>query len=82
VFVIPPICLDAKGGAKNGGKPKWLRLFCRPRTATVIPVYIISLLQFEKACFFLLCNFSKPHTFPSGVTNCMALYPASLFLKV
>jgi hypothetical protein len=45
VFVIPPFALMQKVEPKNQGKPKWLRLFCRPRTATLITVFILLLLR-------------------------------------
>jgi hypothetical protein len=63
---------------KNQGKPEPLRLFCRPRTATVIPVYIISLLRSKQLVSLLLITFSKPHAFLSSVTNDKRCIPLPL----
>jgi hypothetical protein len=64
VFVIPPFALMQKVEPKNQGKPEPLRASCRPRTATVIPVYIISLLRSKQIVSLLLSTFSKGHAFP------------------
>jgi hypothetical protein len=65
----PPFALMQKVEPKNQGKPERLRLFCRPRTATVIPVYIISLLRSKQLVSLYFATFSKPHAFPLSVTN-------------
>jgi hypothetical protein len=64
VFVIPPFALKQKVEPKNQGKPKWLRLFCRPRTATINTAFIILLLRSKVNVSFLNTTFSKVHAFP------------------
>jgi hypothetical protein len=76
-FVIPPFALKQKVEPKIQGKPERLRLFCRPRTATVIPVYIISLLHSKVDFSFLNTTFSKGHAFPLSVTNDRRCIPLS-----
>jgi hypothetical protein len=44
---------------KVQGKPEPLRASCRPRTTTVIPVYIISLLRSKKLVSLFFAGFSK-----------------------
>jgi hypothetical protein len=63
MVVVPPFALMQKVEPKDQGKPKWLRLFCRPRTTTVIPVYIISLLCCKQLVSLQLTTFSKGHAF-------------------
>jgi hypothetical protein len=70
VFVIPPFALKQKVEPKVQGKREPLRASCHPRTASVIPVYIISLLRSMQPIELLLTTFSKPHAFLSSVTNC------------
>jgi hypothetical protein len=64
MFVFPPFALMQKVEPKNQGKPKWLRLFCRPRTAAVIIVFIILLLRSKRLASLFFATFSKGHTFP------------------
>jgi hypothetical protein len=59
MFVIPPFALMQKVEPKNQGKPEPLRASCRPRTATVIPVYIIPVLCSKRLVSVLLATFSK-----------------------
>jgi hypothetical protein len=75
MFVIPPFALMQKVEPKNQGKPKWLRLFCRPRTAAVVTAFIIPLLRSKRFVSLFFSTFSKPHAFPLGVTNCTRLIP-------
>jgi hypothetical protein len=69
LFVFPAFALMQKVEPKNQCKPKWLRLFCRPRTAAVTIEFIFHLLQFMKHVSLCLTTYSKDHAFPSGVTN-------------
>jgi hypothetical protein len=82
VYVIPPFALMQKLEPKNPGKPKWLRLFCRPRTATVILAFIIHLLCSKQYESLLHATFSKGHVFPSGVTNSTGAVSRFSFLKL
>jgi hypothetical protein len=69
MVVILPFALIQKVEPKNQGKPKWLRASCRPRTATVIPVFIVHVLRSKKLASLFFTTFSKGHPFPFGVTN-------------
>jgi hypothetical protein len=75
VYVIPPFALMQKVEPKNQGKPKWLRLFCRPRTAAVITARIIHVLRSKQHESLLLTTFSKAHAFPLSVTYCRRCIP-------
>jgi hypothetical protein len=77
MYVIPPFALMQKVEPKDQGKPKWLRLFCRPRTATVITVFTIHVLRSKQLVSFCLATFSKPHAFPFGVTSDRRCIPLS-----
>jgi hypothetical protein len=77
MFVIPPFALMQKVEPKNQGKPKWLRLFCHPRTATVITDYNIILLCTKQHVSYFLATFSKPHAFLERVTNDRRCIPLS-----
>jgi hypothetical protein len=48
IVVIPPFALMQKVEPKNQGKPEPLRASCRPRTATVIIVFIIHVPRYKK----------------------------------
>jgi hypothetical protein len=77
VYAFPPFALMQKVEPKHQGKPKWLRLFCRPRTAAVITTLIIYLLRSKQLVSLLLTAFSKPHAFPLGVRHyrrCIPLF--------
>jgi hypothetical protein len=78
VYAFPPFALMQKVEPKHQGKPKWLRLFCRPRTAAVITTLIIYLLRSKQLVSLLLTTFSKPHAFPFKCNKLQALYPAFL----
>jgi hypothetical protein len=80
MYAFPPFALKQKVEPKVQGKPEPLRASCRPRTTTVIPVYIIPLLHSMQLIELLLTTFSKPHALLSGVTNDRRC-PAFLFLK-
>jgi hypothetical protein len=69
MVVILPFALMQKVEPKNQGKPKWLRLFCRPRTTTVFTAFIILLLRSKQLITLLLTTFSNGHAFPFSVTN-------------
>jgi hypothetical protein len=77
VFAFPPFALMQKVEPKNQGKPKWLRLFCRPRTAAVIIVFTILFLRSKKLVSLFFATFSKPHAFPSCITNNRRCIPLS-----
>jgi hypothetical protein len=75
MFVIPPFALMQKVEPKNQGKPKWLRLFCRPTHGNSLYSTHLFLTSFQEACFFSLTTFSKPHAFPLDVIACRRLIP-------
>jgi hypothetical protein len=62
-FCYFSFCLDAKGGAKNGGKPKCLRASCHPRTTTVMTALVILFLLSEQHDSVLLYLFEKAMPF-------------------
>jgi hypothetical protein len=71
VLSFPPYALMQKVEPKNQGKPKWLRLFCRPthnNSLSSIRLFL-SLLRSKQHDSVLFATFSKSHAFPSGVTN-------------
>jgi hypothetical protein len=59
VYVIPPFALMQKVEPKNQGKPKWLRLFCRPTHSNSHYNTYHSRASFQAACFTILRNFFK-----------------------
>jgi hypothetical protein len=76
MFVIPPFSLERKRWSqKVQGKPEPLRASCRPRTATVTTAFIIHLLCTKQLVPVLKTAFSKPHAFPSRVTDCKRCIP-------
>jgi hypothetical protein len=76
-FVIPPFALKQKVESKVQGKPEPLRASCRPRTTTVIPVYIISVLRSKQLASLFFATFSKSHAFPSSLADCRRCIPLS-----
>jgi hypothetical protein len=77
VFVIPPFALIQKVEPKNQGKPEPLRASCRPRMASVFTTLVFSVLRSKQLVSLFFATFSKPHAFPSGVTNCRRCIPLS-----
>jgi hypothetical protein len=81
MFVFPPFALKQKVEPKIQGKPKWLRLFCRPRTATPNFFLYYSLAYYRIAAVLTIATFSNAHSGSEEKCSILqALYPALLFL--
>jgi hypothetical protein len=59
IVVIPPFALMQKAEPKNQGKPKWLRLFCRPTHNSSHYNIHLFLTSFQAACLITTRNFFK-----------------------
>lgn len=65
---FPPFALMQKVEPKNQGKPKWLRLFCRPRTTTLRFSLYQSPTYNHIVCILTYTTFSKAHS--AAVLTC------------
>jgi hypothetical protein len=79
--VIPPFALMQKVEPKNQGKPKWLRLFCRPTHGSSLYSIHHFLTSFQAAYCITAYNFFKTSCLYFRCNTLQALYPAFLFLK-